>query len=123
MTTLVSKKPIYIVDDDESVCRALSLLLNTYGFTVGTFGSAEAFFGMTPKGEPGCVILDLHMPGLNGWQALEHLVKIKSPHSVIIISAEKSEGLQDKAVKAGALGFLQKPFNDKDLVELINKAD
>lgn len=118
----MAKKPIYIVDDDESVCRALSLLLKTYGFDVKTFSSAEIFFSMEPKGEPGCVILDLHMSGMNGWQALENLVKAQSLHRVIIISAEKSEGLQEKAVKAGALGFLQKPFDDQDLVELINRA-
>ncbi len=118
----VAKRQIYIVDDDESVCRALSLLLGTYGFAVKTFVSAEAFLGLVSKGEPGCLILDIHMPGLDGWQTLSQLVKAGSLRPVIIISAEKTETLQAKALKAGAVGFLQKPFNDQELVELINKA-
>ena len=118
----LTKKQIYIVDDDASVCLALSFLLRAYGFAVKTFVSAEAFLGLVPQSEPGCLILDIHMAGLNGWQTLAHLVKAGSPHPVIIISAEKHGELQKKALKAGAVGFLQKPFNDQDLVALINVA-
>jgi two-component system response regulator FixJ len=119
---LLENKQIFIVDDDESVCRALGVLLVTYGFTVDTFTSAEEFFRAVPNSVPGCLILDLHMPGLGGWEALRHLFTSGSSRPVIIISADKNEGLNEKASKAGAAGYLQKPFNDQALVDLINIA-
>jgi len=114
-------KQIFIVDDDESVCRALSVLLATYGFTVDTFTSAEDFFRAVPNSVPGCLLLDIHMPGLDGWETLQRLLISGSSRPVIIISADKNEGLQEKASKGGAIGFLQKPFDNQALVDLINK--
>ena len=114
-------KQIFIVDDDESVCRALSVMLVTYGFTVDTFTSAEEFFRVVPNNVSGSLVLDIHMPGLDGWETLQRLLASGSKRAVIIISAEKSEGLNKNVLKAGASGFLQKPFNGQDLVDLINK--
>ncbi|OGS17673.1 MAG: hypothetical protein A3J83_05310 [Elusimicrobia bacterium RIFOXYA2_FULL_40_6] len=114
-------KQIYIVDDDESICRALKCLLMTYGFEVSTFLSAEDFFSAVPNSVQGCLILDIHMPGLDGWETLTRLIKSGSSRPVIIISAEKNDGLEEKTLKAGAVGFFQKPVNDKDLIDLINK--
>ncbi len=119
----LEKKQIFIVDDDESVCRALSVLLDTYGFIVDTFTSPEEFFRAVPNNVPGCLILDIHMPELDGWKTLKHLLASGSRRPVIIISADKNEGLNEKALKAGAAGFLQKPFNDQVLVELIKTAN
>ena len=115
-------KQIFIVDDDESVCRALSVMLVTYGFTVDTFTSAEEFFRAVPNSVAGSLVLDIHMSGLDGWETLQRLIVSGSKRAVIIVSAEKNEGLNKKALKAGALGFLQKPFNGQELVDLINKA-
>jgi two-component system, LuxR family, response regulator FixJ len=114
-------KQIFIVDDDESLCRALSILLVTYGFTVDTFNSAEEFFRVVPNSVPGCLILDIHMPGLDGWETLRRLLVSGSTRPVILISADKNTGLNEKALKAGTMGFLQKPFNGQELVDLINK--
>ena len=119
---LSKSKQIFIVDDDESVCRALSVMLITYGFTVDTFTSAEEFFRTVPNSVPGSLVLDIHMPKLDGWETLQRLFTSGSKRPVIIISAEKNEGLNKKALKAGAVGFLQKPFNGQELVDLINKA-
>jgi len=116
------EKHIYVVDDDESICRALSVLLGTYGFTVSTFTSAVEFFSVVPNNAPGCLILDIHMPGLDGWEALQHLLAAGSGRSVIVISADKKDGLEERALKAGAAGYLQKPFNDKALINLIEGA-
>ncbi|MDP2921375.1 MAG: response regulator [Candidatus Omnitrophota bacterium] len=113
-------KQIFIVDDDESICRALSALLVTYGFGVDTFTSAEGFFSVVPNSAPGCLILDIHMPGLDGWETMRHLFASGSSRPVIIISADKNARLNEKALKAGARGFLQKPFNNEELVDLIN---
>ena len=116
------KNQIYIVDDDASICRALSILLITYKFIVDTFTSAEDFFRAVPNSAPGCLILDIHMPGLDGWETLKRIIKSGSKRPVIIMSADKNEGLNGRALKAGAVGFLQKPFNDQALVDLINVA-
>ena len=117
----IDKKQIFIVDDDASVCRALDILLITYGFTVDTFTSAVEFFSAVPNSVPGCLIMDIHMPVLDGWEAFTHLTTSGSSRPVIIISTDKDEGFNEKALKAGAVGFLQKPFNDKELVDLINQ--
>ena len=116
------KKQIFIVDDDASVCRALDILLATYGFIVNTFNSAVEFFSAVPNNAPGCLLLDIHMPGLDGWETLRHLIALGSRRPVIVISADKSVGLREKALKEGAAGYLQKPFNDRALVDLINIA-
>lgn len=117
----MSKKQIYIVDDDESVCRALKCLLMTYGFEVNTFLSAEKFFSDVPNSVQGCLILDIHMPGMDGWEVLKRIIKSGSNRPVIIISADKNGGLMERVLKIGAVGFFQKPVNDKELVNLINK--
>ena len=119
---LSENKQIYIVDDDESVCRALSILLATYGFSVDTFTSAEEFFRAVSNSAPGCLILDIHMPGLDGWETLKRLLVSGSSCPVILISADKNRELSEKASIAGAAGFLQKPFDDRALVDLINRA-
>ena len=116
------KKQIFIVDDDASVCQALGVLLATYGFSVKTFACAEDFFNAVPNSAPGCLLLDIHMPGLDGWETQQRLLKSGSSRPVIIMSADKNGGLNKKALKAGAAGFLQKPFNDRALVGLINIA-
>jgi len=116
---LEEMKQIYIVDDDESVCRALSVLLGTYGFTVATFIAAEDFFRAVPNSAPGCLLLDIHMPELDGWGTLQRLIKSGSDRPVIMMSADRREGLNESAIKAGAEGYLQKPFSNQALVDLI----
>ena len=113
---------LYIVDDNESVCRSLKLLLTTYGFEVSTFTSAEKFFSDVPDSDKGCLILDIHMPGVSGWEVLKRIVEFKIDRPVIMISANKSNGNPERAVRLGAVGFLLKPFTDKALVDLIHSA-
>ena len=118
----INKKQIYIVDDDDSICRALKYLLMTFGYEVNTFPSSEKFFSAVPNSKKGCLILDIHMPGLDGWASLKRLIKSGSARPVIIITADKNGHLKDQALKAGAIGFLQKPFEDQELVDLIELA-
>ncbi|MBF0493860.1 MAG: response regulator [Candidatus Omnitrophica bacterium] len=117
-----NKKQIYIVDDDTSVCRALSVLLSTYGFIVSVFTTAEEFFRLVPDSDLGCLILDIHMPGMDGWETQRRLLESGASRPVIIMSADKNGGLAERAAKAGAIGFLQKPFNDLALIDLIKAA-
>jgi FixJ family two-component response regulator len=115
-------KQVYIVDDDDSICRALSILLSTYGFSTKSFSNAESFFSSVAKDASGCLILDLHLPGMDGWSAQQRLRTACFKLQVVMISADKNESTKVRAIKNGALGYLQKPFHDKDLVELINRA-
>ena len=113
------KKQIYIVDDDESVRRSLKLLMVSYGFAVDTFSSAEEYFKVVPNSTKCCLVLDIHMPGLNGWDALKRLTEAGYNHPVIVITADKDESFREKALKAGAVGFLQKPFGDHYLLHMV----
>ncbi len=117
-----NSKNIYVVDDDESVCRALKTLLMTFDFEVKTFNSAQDFFDTVPNDEPGCLVLDIHMPGLDGWAVQKKVLESGSKRTVVFISAEKQENAADRALKVGAIGFLQKPFYGQTLVDLINTA-
>jgi len=113
---------IFVVDDDESVCRALKTLLMTFDFEVITYNSAISFFEAVPNDEPGCLVLDIHMPELDGWAAQKKIFESGSKRPVIFISAEKQETVGDRALKVGAVGFLQKPVNGQTLVDLIHLA-
>jgi FixJ family two-component response regulator len=113
---------IYVVDDDESVCRALKTLLMTYQFEVETFNSAKSFFDAVPNDKPGLLVLDIHMPGTDGWAVHKRILDSGSKRPVIFISAEKQYNAANRAFKAGAVGFLQKPFDGQVLVDLINTA-
>lgn len=119
---LSDKRKVFIVDDDISVRRALGILLRTYEFIVEAFSSAEEFFNAVPNSVAGCLLLDIHMPGLDGWGTLSRLQASGSKRSVIMITAEKNNGVRARAMSAGATGFLQKPFNDQELVALINQS-
>jgi two-component system response regulator FixJ len=117
---LADKKQVFVVDDDVSVCRALGILLCAHGFMVGTYISAEKFFSAVPDNVQGCLVMDIHMPGLDGWEALRRVVKSGSKRPVIIMSADRNGGINERALRSGAVGYLQKPFNDQALINLIN---
>ena len=115
------QKIVYIVDDDESVCNALKVLLMTFGFEVTTFNSAKSFFAISPD-ESGCLVLDINMPEVDGWAVLKRILTSGSKLPIIFISANKYENITDHALKAGAVGFIQKPFDGQTLVDLIKVA-
>ncbi|EKD29181.1 MAG: response regulator receiver [uncultured bacterium] len=117
------KKQIYFVDDDESVCRALSLLLETFGFDVKTFASADEFLNSVLKSDQGCLILDVHMKGMDGFELQQKLNTNGFRLPIIFVSADKSLKFSESYLKSvGAVGFLKKPFNDQALVNLIKMA-
>ena len=93
----------------------------SYGFAADTFSSAEEFFSAVPNSAAGCLILDVHMPGLNGWDTQQRLIKEGYSLPVIVISADKSDSFKDQALKAGAVGFLQKPFEDHYLLHMVTQ--
>ncbi len=93
----------------------------SYGFAVDVFSSAENFFEAVPNDSSGCLILDIHMTGLNGWDALLRLKETGYNLPVIVITADKEDSFKERAIKAGAADFLQKPFEDHYLLHMVNR--
>lgn len=119
---VLKKNKIYILDDDESVCRAIKILLMTFDFEAETFNSAKSFFDAVSNDDPGCLLLDIHMPEFDGWAVQKRIVDSGSKRPVIFISAENTDIIENRVLKTGAVGFFQKPINYQKLVNLINTA-
>ncbi len=119
------KPLIAIVDDDESVCRALKRLVRSLGMNAETFASGEEFLDLikvTPSFQADCVVLDVQMAGLNGLEVQERLTGNRNPLPVIFITAHDDLGVQQKALAAGAVAFLRKPVNDELLINTLRVA-
>ncbi len=113
---------IFIVDDDPSVCESTKLMLEGVGFDVKTFASARDFLNAKLQEGAGCLILDVRMPGISGLDLQEELVSAESPLPVIFITGHGTVPMSVRAMKAGAVDFLQKPFEEQDLLDAINRA-
>jgi FixJ family two-component response regulator len=116
---------IAIVDDDESVCRALKRLVRSLGMDGDTFSSGQAFIDTLqamPRLRIDCVVLDVQMPDLNGLEVQAKLARSGITIPVIFITAHDEIGLREKALGAGALAFLRKPFNDELLIKTLREA-
>ena len=113
---------IYVVDDDISICRALGLLLKSHGFKTETFLKADDFLAFKHPKIPSCLILDIRLPNINGFalQALMAEEGIITP--IIFITGYGDIPMTVKAMKAGAIDFLSKPFTDKKLLDAITLA-
>jgi FixJ family two-component response regulator len=114
---------IYIVDDDPAVVKALKRLLHSWGMHVRTFLSGEEFLAALSRSCDGdCSVIDVQMPGMTGLEVQEALKRAGIDVPVIFITAHKEEGVEERAMRAGAIGFLRKPFMDEALVGLIHMA-
>lgn len=120
---MTERKPtIFIVDDDPSVRESTELMLKSVGFNVKTFVSAQDFLDARFQEGPGCVVLDVRMPGMSGLELQEKLVSVKTPLPVIFITGHGTVPMSVRAMKAGAVDFLQKPFEEQDLLDAIQRA-
>jgi FixJ family two-component response regulator len=113
------KKLISIVDDDESVRRTTTLLIQSFGFQAAAFESAESLLKSGQLQETSCLLVDLQMPGMNGLQLQRHLAASGYKIPIIFITAYDSKESRQQAMQAGAVAFLSKPFNDELLLETI----
>ncbi len=113
---------VTIVDDDEAVRSALRLLLRSVGLAARTFGSAEEFLAQFDPAQPGCLVLDVRMPGLNGLELQERLNLQGAVTPVIFITGHGDVPMAVEALQHGAFDFLQKPFRDQDLLDRIRRA-
>jgi FixJ family two-component response regulator len=116
-----SKLHIAIVDDDESVRRALTRLLSTNSIVTETFGSAQEFLTSLLSHAPECLILDLHMPDITGLDLQYHLLQGGFSIPTIVITAHDDIGLRERCEKVGAKAFLVKPVDGAVLIDTINK--
>jgi FixJ family two-component response regulator len=113
---------VMIVDDDESVRRAARRLIKSFGFAVETFASAEDFLTSGRLPQTACLVLDVQMPGLNGLELQSRLVSEGHQVPIVFITAFNDDNARDQALRAGAVGYLVKPFEEADLLNGINLA-
>ena len=113
---------IYVVDDEFPIRDSLSLLIKSAGLKVKGYESALAFLESYDPEQPGCLVLDMRMPYMDGLELQEALVKTNSELPIIFISGHADIPVSSKAFRAGALDFIEKPFDNKILLERINEA-
>jgi two-component system response regulator FixJ len=115
-------RTIYVVDDDTGVRRSLEQLLNAEGFAVTSFASAAAFLDVAPRLPPGCVLLDIRMPEMDGLELQVRLRDLDVALPVVIMTGHGDVPRAVRAMKAGAVDFLEKPYSDTDLLGAIEMA-
>jgi FixJ family two-component response regulator len=113
---------IHIIDDDAALRTALSRLLTASGLRAVTYESAAVFLARAPGQDAGCILLDVHMPGLTGLQLQEHLVRNGSILPIIFLTGNGDIAMSVKAIKAGAEDFLSKPIAKDALLEAVGRA-
>lgn len=113
---------VHVVDDDESMCEALADLFMSMKIEVRTFGSTQAFLDGADFSRPGCILLDVRLPGLSGLDVQSHLEKIGNRMPIIFMTGFGDIPMTVKAMKAGAVDFLTKPFRDQDILDAVSTA-
>jgi len=117
-----SNATVFIVDDDASMRRALSLLLQSAGYRVETYASAEDFLRREHYSGVGCIILDVRMPGLSGMELQEKLVRFEHAMPIIFLTGHGELSMGVRAMKKGAAEFLTKPCEDEQLLGAVQGA-
>jgi FixJ family two-component response regulator len=113
---------VYVVDDDISVREALSSLIRSAGLRVETFSSAREFLGQSPTDAPSCLVLDVRLPDQNGLVLQRELTAVDNQIPIIFITGHGDIPMTVRAMKAGAVEFLTKPFQDQELLDAIREA-
>lgn len=113
---------ISIVDDDASVRAATARLLRSMGFSAHAFASAKEFLSSAQLRETACLIADVEMPGMSGVELQDHLIATGHTIPTIFITAFPDERVRDRAMNAGAIDFLSKPFDESRLLECVEQA-
>jgi FixJ family two-component response regulator len=113
---------VFVVDDDPSVRRAIKRLIESVGLRVDLFGSAQEFLQATRSDGPSCLVLDIRLPGISGLTFQRHLAEADIRVPIIFITAHGDIPMTVRAMKAGAVEFLTKPFHHQDLLDAIHVA-
>jgi FixJ family two-component response regulator len=113
---------VFVVDDDPSVRKSLTRLIGSAGYAVEAFASAREFLGRERYPGPSCLVLDVRMPGLTGLDLQAALARAGRRMSIVFVTGHGNVSIGVKAMKAGAVDFLTKPVDDKDLLAAIERA-
>ena len=120
---MTSSAPVvFVVDDDSSVRDSLRRLISSVGFGVEVFPSAQAFLKARRPDVPGCLVLDVRLPGLSGLDLQRELANTDPPIEIVFITAHGDIPMTVQALKAGAVDFLTKPFRDQQLLDAVQQA-
>ena len=113
---------VFVIDDDEAVRKSLKRLLHAADYEAEVFNSAADYLARPPHARPSCVIVDVQMPGLNGIELQEALIKRRREEQLIFITGHGNIPMCAKAMKAGAVDFLPKPFKSRELLKCVEQA-
>lgn len=122
MRTPQQQPIVFVVDDDDAVRASLERLIRSAGFTVKTFASANQFLKNERPDVPSCLVLDVKLPGVGGLDLQRHLADSDVAIPIVFITGHGDIPMSVRAIKAGAVEFLTKPFRDQDLLDAINQA-
>ena len=117
-----SERVVYIVDDDPAIRRSLERLLDAAGFQAVSYATPKAFLGVASGLPAGCVLLDIQMPEMDGLQVQNHLLSINPDLPVIVMTGQGDVQTAVRAMKAGAVDFIEKPYSDDALIAAIELA-
>lgn len=113
---------VFVVDDDQEVREALQLLMESVGLGVATYASAQGYLDQFDPARPGCIVLDVRMPGMSGLELQSQLAEKLLCPPIIIITGHGDVPMAVRAVQAGAVDFIEKPFNDQALLDSVHRA-
>jgi FixJ family two-component response regulator len=113
---------VFVIDDDESICRSLRRLIQSVGLHVRTFTSGNDFLSQGCQNVPGCLVLDVRMPEIDGLEIQQRLADSGSTMPIIFMSAHEDDAIRRQAFNSGAVAFLHKPFEDQVFIETVNAA-
>jgi FixJ family two-component response regulator len=113
---------VFVIDDDKAIRSAIKNLLESVGLRAEVFSTPREFLKTEPRDKPGCLVLDVRLPGASGLDFQRELAKAKVEIPVIFITGHGDIPMSVQAMKAGAVDFLTKPFRDQDLLDAIQKA-
>jgi FixJ family two-component response regulator len=121
MSLIPKKGTVYVVDDDEAVRDSLQWLLEGKDYRVRCFDSAESFLSRYDPREVACLIVDIRMGGMTGLELQDRLIERRSPLPIVVITGHGDVPMAVDSMKKGAMDFIQKPFNDEELVALVER--
>ena len=119
---MTTERLVYVVDDDEAVRDSLSVLLETWRYTVATFASARDFLAVAPTLRPGVLVADIRMPEMDGLELQQRLIDHSLRYPLIVITGHGDVPLAVRAMKAGAVDFIEKPFAPEVMLDSVGTA-
>ncbi len=122
MTETVDKPTVYVVDDDAAIRDSIAFLVTSVGYSCETYASAEAFLEITELVTPACLVVDVRMSKMSGLELQRALIERAATIGVVFVTGHGDIPMAVAAIRAGAVGFLEKPFHDQQLLDNINEA-